>query len=66
MMMSKSAWRKGTLPTLPLLRERRVGDLLEVRDQRLLHREDRVGLDVLAVGHEDVRGQRAVPGRGRR
>src|SRR5579871_4168379 len=41
-----------------LPRVRRRGEL---DDQALLHREDRVGLDVGAAGHEDVRGQRAVP-----
>src|SRR5579859_1626934 len=44
-----------------LLRVRRRGEL---GDQVLLHREHRVGLDVGAAGHEDVRGQRAVPRRG--
>jgi len=52
------------LADAPLRRERWVGDLLENFDQGLLHREDRVGLDVLAVGDEDVRGQRPVARRG--
>src|SRR3984893_6554193 len=36
----------------------------ELGDQALLHREDGVGFYVGAAGHEDVRGQRAVPGGG--
>src|ERR1700729_3534411 len=49
---------------VPFFREGRVGDLFEVLDQGLLDREDGVGLDVRAPGHEDVRGQRAVAGGG--
>src|SRR5580704_14674329 len=49
---------------VPLGRERRIGYLGEVNDQRLLDGEDRVRVDVLAAGHEDVRGQVAVAGRG--
>src|SRR3984957_505705 len=49
---------------VPFFREGRVGDLFELLAQGLLDREDGVGLDVLAPGHEDVRGQRPVPGGG--
>src|SRR5450756_1400980 len=48
----------------PLRGDLRIGDLLEVFDEGLLYCEYRVGFDVLAVGDEDVRGQRPVPGRG--
>src|ERR1700678_3342560 len=55
---------EGDAGYVPLVREGGVGDLFEVLDQGLLHREDGVGLDVLASGDEDVRGQRAVAGGG--
>src|SRR5487761_813850 len=46
----------------PSPRQGLVRDLFEVDHQGLLHREYRVGLDVLAARHEDVRGQVAVAG----
>src|SRR5271169_1497423 len=40
-----------------------VVDGRELLDQALLHREYRVRFDVRAARHENVRGQRAMPGR---
>src|SRR2546429_9643771 len=42
----------------------RVVDARELLDQALFHREDRVRFDARAARHENVRGQRPVPGGG--